>query len=65
MKIVTLLLPEPMLKAIEDLVRSGEYSSRSDLIRTAVRFLLKEEQPLKNMTLAMQEINETLKRRTP
>lgn len=65
MKLITMLLPEPMLNAIEDLVRSGEYNSRSDAIRTAIRFFLKQEQPLKDMTLAIREMNETLKRRTP
>jgi Arc/MetJ-type ribon-helix-helix transcriptional regulator len=41
--VVTVKLPIWMLVEIEALVRMGRYNSRSDLIRTAVRELLRKE----------------------
>jgi Arc/MetJ-type ribon-helix-helix transcriptional regulator len=41
--VVTVKLPLWMLVEIEALVKLGRYNSRSDLIRTAVRELLRRE----------------------
>jgi len=43
MRIVTVKMPESYIEAIDELVRMGRYSSRSDVIRAAVRELLKKE----------------------
>ena len=43
MKLATVLLPEVYLVGLDELVRSGMYSSRSAAIREAVRDLLKRE----------------------
>jgi Arc/MetJ-type ribon-helix-helix transcriptional regulator len=43
MELVTVLLPKRFLERIDELVREGLYSSRSDSIRSAVRLFLKEE----------------------
>jgi putative addiction module CopG family antidote len=43
MRIVTVKLPEAYIEAIDELVRMGRYSSRSEVIRTAIRELLKRE----------------------
>uniref|UniRef100_A0A7J3Z892 Ribbon-helix-helix protein, CopG family n=1 Tax=Ignisphaera aggregans TaxID=334771 RepID=A0A7J3Z892_9CREN len=43
MRIVTVKMPETYLEAIDELVRIGRYSSRSEVIRTAIRELLKRE----------------------
>jgi Arc/MetJ-type ribon-helix-helix transcriptional regulator len=36
-------MPETYLEAIDELVRMGRYSSRSEVIRTAIRELLRRE----------------------
>jgi hypothetical protein len=43
MKLVTVLLPEAYLEGLDELVRSNMYPSRSSVIRSAVRDLLKKE----------------------
>ncbi len=43
MRIVTVKMPESYIEAIDELVRMGRYSSRSEVIRAAVRELLKKE----------------------
>jgi len=43
MRIVTVKMPESYIEAIDELVRLGRYSSRSEVIRAAVRELLKRE----------------------
>ena len=43
MRIVTVKMPESYLEAIDELVRMGRYSSRSEVIRAAIRELLKKE----------------------
>ncbi len=43
MRIVTVKMPESYLEAIDELVKMGRYSSRSEVIRTAIRELLKKE----------------------
>ncbi|MEM0027216.1 MAG: ribbon-helix-helix domain-containing protein [Ignisphaera sp.] len=43
MRIVTVKMPESYLEAIDELVKMGRYTSRSEVIRTAIRELLKKE----------------------
>lgn len=43
MKLVTVKMPEIYVEGIDELVRNGRYSSRSEVIRTAVRDLLMRE----------------------
>lgn len=43
MKIITIMLPEPYIKALEVLVGEGRYPNRSEAVRTAVRDFIKEE----------------------
>ena len=42
MKLVTVLLPEAYLEGLDELVRANMYPSRSSVIRSSVRDLLKE-----------------------
>jgi Arc/MetJ-type ribon-helix-helix transcriptional regulator len=43
MRLVTVKVPEIYLEGIDELVRLGRYSSRSEVIRTALRDLLRKE----------------------
>ncbi|MDH5816633.1 MAG: ribbon-helix-helix domain-containing protein [Candidatus Nezhaarchaeota archaeon] len=43
MRIITVKIPEAYLRELDELVRSGLYPSRSEIIRTALRELLKKE----------------------
>ncbi|RLG78635.1 MAG: CopG family transcriptional regulator [Thermoprotei archaeon] len=43
MRLVTVKIPELYLEGIDELVQNGRYSSRSEVIRTAIRDLLKKE----------------------
>lgn len=43
MKPITLLLPEPYIKALDKLVDTKYYPNRSEAIRVAVRDLLNDE----------------------
>ena len=43
MKVVTVKMPESYVEAIDKLVALGRYSSRSEVIRAAVRQLLDKE----------------------
>ncbi len=43
MKLITVKMPEIYVRGIEELVKAGLYSSRSEVIRIAVRELLKRE----------------------
>ncbi len=43
MKLVTVKMPEAYVEGIDELVKMGRYSSRSEVIRIAVRDLLKRE----------------------
>ena len=43
MKLVTVKMPEHYVRGIDELVRAGRYSSRSEVIRIAVREFLKHE----------------------
>ncbi len=43
MKLVTVKMPEAYIDGLDELVRLGRYSSRSEVIRIAVRDLLKKE----------------------
>ncbi len=43
MRLVTVKIPETYLEGIDELVRIGRYSSRSEVIRVAIRDLLRKE----------------------
>ncbi|MFQ5998462.1 MAG: ribbon-helix-helix domain-containing protein [Candidatus Bathyarchaeia archaeon] len=43
MKLITVKLPDAFVEGMDELIRSGMYPSRSALVRTAVRDLLKNE----------------------
>jgi Arc/MetJ-type ribon-helix-helix transcriptional regulator len=43
MKFITLYVPEPYLKALDQLVNEKYYPNRAEAIRTAIRDLLTEE----------------------
>lgn len=43
MRIVTVKMPETYIEAIDELIRMGRYSSRSEVIRSAIRELLRKE----------------------
>ena len=43
MKLITVHMPEPYLKAMDQLVKEKYYPNRAELIRTAVRDLLSLE----------------------
>ena len=43
MRLITVKMPEIYVNGIEELVKAGRYSSRSEVIRIAVRELLKRE----------------------
>lgn len=43
MRLITVKVPEIYVRGIDDLVRSGRYSNRSEAIRAAIRELLKRE----------------------
>ncbi|MCX8196129.1 MAG: ribbon-helix-helix domain-containing protein [Acidilobaceae archaeon] len=43
MRLVTVKMPELYVKGVDELVKAGRYSSRSEVIRIAVRELLRRE----------------------
>ncbi len=43
MRLITVKMPEIYVSGIDELVKAGRYSSRSEAIRIAVRELLKRE----------------------
>ena len=43
MRLITLLIPEHLLKRLDTLVKDGKYPNRSEAIRMAVKDLLKGE----------------------
>ena len=43
MRLITVKMPEIYVAGIDELVKAGRYSSRSEVIRIAVRELLKRE----------------------
>lgn len=43
MRLITVKMPEIYVNGIDELVKAGRYSSRSEAIRIAVRELLKRE----------------------
>jgi len=44
LKLITLKLPEEMIEAIDELVKMGIYTNRSEFIRAAIREKLEKEQ---------------------
>ncbi|MEB3859849.1 MAG: ribbon-helix-helix domain-containing protein [Desulfurococcales archaeon] len=57
MRLVTVKMPEIYVRGIDELVKAGRYSSRSEVIRIAVRELLKRE--LWGTALPLPEITTT------
>ena len=49
MRLVTVKMPEAYVEAIDELVRMGRFSNRSEAIRTAIRELLRRELWIKEM----------------
>ncbi|MCS7106603.1 MAG: ribbon-helix-helix domain-containing protein [Acidilobaceae archaeon] len=43
MRLVTVKMPEMYVKGVDELVRAGRYSSRSEVVRIAIRELLRRE----------------------
>lgn len=43
MRLITVKMPELYVEGIDELVRIGRYSNRSEVIRVAVRDLLRKE----------------------
>jgi len=43
MQAITIRIPKVFLEGMDELVRRGRYSSRSEIIRVALRDLLKQE----------------------
>ncbi len=43
MRLVTVKMPETYIEGLDELVKIGRYSSRSEVIRIAVRDLLRKE----------------------
>ncbi|AAK40751.1 ribbon-helix-helix protein, CopG family [Saccharolobus solfataricus] len=43
MKIITVKLPEQFLEAIDELVNTGRYGSRSEVIRAAIGDFIRKE----------------------
>ena len=43
MRLITLLIPDPLLKRLDALVKDGKFPSRSEAIRMAIKDLLKGE----------------------
>ncbi|MEM1842243.1 MAG: ribbon-helix-helix domain-containing protein [Ignisphaera sp.] len=43
MKIVSVKIPDQYIEAMDELIKKGRYVSRSEVIRTALRELLKRE----------------------
>lgn len=48
LKIITIKMPELYLESIDELVKIGKYKNRSEVIRIAVRDLLRRELWIKN-----------------
>ena len=49
MRVITVKVPEAYVEAIDELVKMGRYTSRSEVIRTAIRELLRRELWIKEM----------------
>ena len=43
MKIISVQLPQGLIRAMDQLVKQGIYPNRSEIIRTAIRELLRKE----------------------
>ena len=48
-RVVTVKVPEAYVEAIDELVRRGRFTSRSEAIRAAIRELLRRELWIKEM----------------
>ncbi len=63
MKLITVKMPEPYVEGLDELVRTGRYSSRSEVIRIAVRELLKRELWIKEEELEFQPLRAFVEKR--
>lgn len=45
MKLITIYIPEELLKQLDDLIKLGRYPHRAEAIRTAIRDLVWNEHP--------------------
>ncbi|MEM4535314.1 MAG: ribbon-helix-helix domain-containing protein [Desulfurococcaceae archaeon] len=65
MRIVSVKLPEAYIEAIDELVRMGIYTSRSEAIRAAIREMIKRElwSSKSNITEMRNKIREKGKRK--
>ena len=50
MRLVTVKMPEAYVEAIDELVRKGRFTSRSEAIRVAIRELLRRELWIREIT---------------
>mgnify|MGYP000686896065 CR=1 FL=1 len=63
MKLITVKMPESYVEGLDELVRIGRYSSRSEVIRIAVRELLKRELWIKEEELEFQPMRAFVEKR--
>ena len=63
MKLITVKMPESYVEGLDELVRIGRYSSRSEVIRIAVRELLKRELWVKEEELEFQPMRAFVEKR--
>jgi len=63
MKLITVKMPESYVEGLDELVRIGRYSSRSEVIRIAVRELLKRELWIKEEELEFQSMRAFVEKR--
>jgi len=63
MKLITVKMPESYVEGLDELVRIGRYSSRSEVIRIAVRELLKRELWIKEEELELQSMRAFVEKR--
>ncbi|NPA84969.1 MAG: ribbon-helix-helix protein, CopG family [Crenarchaeota archaeon] len=58
MRLVTVKMPEAYVEAIDELVRRGRFTSRSEAIRVAIRELLRRELWIREMDEEEDELSE-------
>ncbi len=63
MKLITVKMPESYVEGLDELVRIGRYSSRSEVIRIAVRELLKRELWIREEELELQPMRAFVEKR--
>jgi len=58
MRLVTVKMPEAYVEAIDELVRKGRFTSRSEAIRVAIRELLRKELWIREIPVQEEEEDE-------